>query len=199
MRIALLAPLVAPIAPPYLGGAQVLLADLAAGLAARGHEVTLYAADGSQVPGVETPALGIDASLLRPARFAEAGGDAGGVKASVDAKEEDDEDEADPLAADRDTFLATYAFARAFRAIAAAAERHDLLRAHAYDWPAYAHAPLQPLPVVHTLHLPALDPAISAVLARLASPGQPHAAQSDAPRFVTVSRACAATYANVCR
>src|SRR5260370_24764005 len=86
MRIALLAPLVAPIAPPYLGGAQVLLADLAAGLAARGHEVTLYAADGSQVPGVETPALGIDASLLRPARFAEAGGDAGGVKASVDAK-----------------------------------------------------------------------------------------------------------------
>jgi UDP-glucose:tetrahydrobiopterin glucosyltransferase len=199
MRIALLAPLVAPIAPPYLGGAQALLADLAAGLAARGHAVTLYAADGSQVPGVETPALGIDASLLRPARFAEAGGDAGGVKASVDAKEEDDEDEADPLAADRDTFLATYAFARAFRAIAAAAERHDLLHAHAYDWPAYAHATLQPLPVVHTLHLPALDPAISAVLARLAPVGQPYAAQSGAPRFVTVSHACAATYANVCR
>jgi glycosyltransferase involved in cell wall biosynthesis len=196
MRIALLAPLVAPIAPPYLGGAQALLADLAAGLVARGHAVTLYAADGSQVPGVETPTLGIDASLLRPARFAEAGGDAGGAGARAGAEAED---EADPLAADRDSFLATYAFARAFRAIAAAAERHDLLHAHAYDWPAYAHATLQPLPVVHTLHLPALDPAISAVLARLAPPDQPHAAESGTPRFVTVSHACAATYANVCR
>jgi glycosyltransferase involved in cell wall biosynthesis len=196
MRIALLAPLVAPIAPPYLGGAQALLADLAAGLAARGHAVTLYAADGSHVPGVATPTLGIDASLLRPARFGEVGGDAGGATASADAEAED---ESDPLAADQATFLATYAFARAFRAVAAAAERHDLLHAHAYDWPAYAHATLQPLPVVHTLHLPALDPAISAVLARLAPLDHPYALASDAPRLVTVSHACAATYANVCR
>ena len=62
MRIALLAPLVSPIAPPYLGGAQALLADLAAGLARRGHTVTLYAADGSAVPGVAVPQLGIDSS-----------------------------------------------------------------------------------------------------------------------------------------
>ncbi|HLY31790.1 MAG TPA: hypothetical protein VKQ36_12245, partial [Ktedonobacterales bacterium] len=47
LRIALLAPLIAPIAQPFIGGAQALLCDLAVGLAARGHAVTLYAADGS--------------------------------------------------------------------------------------------------------------------------------------------------------
>src|SRR5215469_18455082 len=69
MRIALLAPLVAPIALPYLGGAQALLADLASGLARRGHTVTLYAADGSAVPGVAVPELGIDWRQLTPARL----------------------------------------------------------------------------------------------------------------------------------
>jgi UDP-glucose:tetrahydrobiopterin glucosyltransferase len=192
MRIALLAPLVAPIAPPYLGGAQALLADLAAGLAARGHHVTLYAADGSRVPGVAVPPLGIDPSLLHPARFA-----APTTAASDPAA---DDEAYDPLAADPDTFEATYAFARAFRAIAADAERLDLLHAHAYDWPAFAHATLQPLPVVHTLHLPAVDPAINHVLTRLAPPApSPSTAQPSAPRLVTVSHACAATYATVCR
>jgi UDP-glucose:tetrahydrobiopterin glucosyltransferase len=181
MRIALLAPLVSPIAPPYLGGAQALLADLAGGLAARGHDVTLYAADGSHVAGVEVPSLGIDASLLRPARFVEVGRM---------------EDESDPLSADPEAFLATYAFARAFRAVAANAERHDLLHAHAYDWPAYAHANLQPLPVVHTLHLPPLDPAINDVLRRLAPLDQP---LTGGPRLVAVSRACAAAYSGICR
>ncbi len=69
MRIALVAPLVSPIAPPYLGGAQALLADLARWLAQRGHEVTLYAAEGSAVPGVRILTLGIDSTALRPARF----------------------------------------------------------------------------------------------------------------------------------
>src|SRR5579859_952216 len=69
MRIALLAPLVSPIAPPFLGGAQALLFDLATGLAARGHAVTLYATDGSDVPGVRIVPLGIDAATLRPAIF----------------------------------------------------------------------------------------------------------------------------------
>jgi UDP-glucose:tetrahydrobiopterin glucosyltransferase len=52
MRITLLAPLVAPIAPPFLGGAQALLYGLATGLVRRGYDVALYAADGSDVPGV---------------------------------------------------------------------------------------------------------------------------------------------------
>ncbi|MGZ3667304.1 MAG: hypothetical protein ACXVDA_22785, partial [Ktedonobacterales bacterium] len=71
MRIALLAPLISAIAPPFLGGSQALLADLAIGLAARGHDVTLYAADGSDVPGVRLVQLGIDPATLRPARFME--------------------------------------------------------------------------------------------------------------------------------
>jgi glycosyltransferase involved in cell wall biosynthesis len=196
VRIALLAPLVSPIAPPYLGGAQALLADLAAGLAARGHDVTLYAADGSHVPGVRTPALGIDAALLRPARFAEGEGDSEGGAEGEAEREDGDEEGPNALAADPEAFRPVYAFARAFRAIAAAAEagEHDLLHAHAYDWPAYAHANLQPLPVVHTLHLPPLDPAINDVLRRLAPPGEP-----SATRLVTVSRACAEAYAPVCR
>lgn len=194
MRIALLAPLVAPIAPPYLGGAQALLADLATGLAARGHDVTLYAADGSRVPGVRVPTLGIDSSQLTSARFAgESSPDAAAVAPD---QHKSDDDDPDPLAADPQTFRATYAFERAFRAIAAAAERgaHDLLHAHAYDWPAFAHANLQPLPVIHTLHLPAVDPAINDVLRRLAPPDAP----ASAVRLVTVSHACAAAYASIC-
>ncbi len=202
MRIALLAPLVAPIAPPYLGGAQALIADLAAGLAARGHHVTLYAADGSHVPGVATPALGIDANLLRPARFADPLSEPAAVHDTpdtADTAEAEDSETYDPLAADSDTFQMTYAFARAFRAIAADATRHDLLHAHAYDWPAFAHANLQPLPVVHTLHLPAVDPAINHVLARLAPPTRPtEHAHGGAPRLVTVSHACAASYSDIC-
>src|SRR5260370_1844053 len=73
MRVALLAPLVSPIAPPFLGGAQALLADLAAGLAARGHVVTLYAAPNSQVPGVRVAPVEVDPAALTPARFHEAG------------------------------------------------------------------------------------------------------------------------------
>lgn len=195
MRIALLAPLVAPIAPPYLGGAQALLADLATGLAERGHDVTLYAADGSRVPGVRVPSLGIDASRLTPARFA---GDAlPPAAAGVTGSRDSDDTDPDLLASDAPAFLATYAFARAFRAIAAAADAgmHDLLHAHAYDWPAFAHANLQPLQVVHTLHLPALDPAINDVLRQLAPPDAP----LGATRLATVSHACAATYAATCR
>ena len=77
MRIALLAPLVSPIAPPFLGGAQAMLADLASGLAQRGHDVTLYAADGSNVPGVRVITFGVDSASLQPARFHAHGGRCG--------------------------------------------------------------------------------------------------------------------------
>jgi UDP-glucose:tetrahydrobiopterin glucosyltransferase len=43
VRIAVLAPLVSPIAEPHIGGSQALLSDLAVGLAGRGHEVRVYA------------------------------------------------------------------------------------------------------------------------------------------------------------
>jgi glycosyltransferase involved in cell wall biosynthesis len=184
MRIALLAPLVSPIAPPYLGGAQALLADLAAGLAGRGHSVTLYAADGSAVSGVKTPQLGIDSSLLKPSRFSANTGTSG-----EDEAESDDWVQPDP-----DAFLGDYAFLRAYRAIAADSNRHDLVHSHAYDVPAFTYASIQPLPVMHTLHLPAQDDGIREVLAELAPP---HSTSST--RLATVSHACAAGYAPFCR
>ncbi len=183
MRIALLAPLISTIAPPFLGGAQALLADLAIGLAARGHDVTLYAADGSDVPGVRLAQLGIDPATLRPARFMETSAGVLSHDASLAAAGEDD-----------DLARATDAFLRAYRVIAAHASEHDLVHAHAYDWPALALASLQPLPVAHTLHLPAVDARINRTLATIAPPDA-----ATPTRIVTVSHACAATYASTCR
>lgn len=181
MRIALLAPLISAIAPPFLGGAQAMLADLALGLATRGHDVTLYAADGSEVPGVRLVLPGIDPATLRPARFMETPGD---ELLDTPSVSEDDDDLA----------RSTEAFLRAYRVIAAHASDHDLVHAHAYDWPALVLASLQPLPVVHTLHLPAVDTRINRALATLAPRTLP-----TPTRVVTVSQACAATYASTCR
>ena len=178
MRIALVAPLVSPIAPPYLGGAQALLADLAQGLAQRGHEVTLYAAEGSAVQGARVITLAIDSSGLRPARF---------IRESQTTTAEsapDDEHEAPP----------SYAFLRVFRDLAQHAHDYDLIHAHAFDWPAYAYSGLLSLPVIHTLHLPPVDMPIARLLGMLVPP-------NDAParlRLTTVSRACAADWARYC-
>src|SRR5260221_5352219 len=166
MRIALLAPLVSPIAPPFLGGSQTLVYDLAAGLAARGHTVTLYAANGSHVPGVQTVPLGVDSAELRPARF--------------------DEVEAD--APDPTFFTSAHHFLRVAHHIADHAAAYDLVHAHAYDWPAFAFGALLPLPVLHTLHLPAVNSAIVSALAMTS-------AEAGNTHLATVSRACAATYA----
>jgi len=56
--------------PAQLGGAQAFLCDLAIGLSQRGHEVLLYCAEGSEVPGVdliEIPvAPGAEQALMMP-------------------------------------------------------------------------------------------------------------------------------------
>src|SRR5258708_6532178 len=182
MRVALLAPLVSPIAPPFLGGAQALLADLAAGLASRGHVVTLYAAPGSQVPGVQVARVEVDLAELTPACFHEPGERGNAARTAA------------PLRADAQAYLESYSFMRAYRAVGRAADEHDLVHAHAYDWPAYAYAGQQPLPVAHTLHLPALDPAIRDILAVVSPPGGRGGA-----RFFRVSQVCAATYAQYCQ
>lgn len=189
MRIALLAPLVSPIAPPFLGGAQALLYDLAAGLAARGHDVSLYAADGSRVPGVRSVPLGVDSTTLTPATFAPA------PLGRARPDEDEDEWESDAMAPDEALYRMTYAFLQAFRALDAHAGEYDLLHAHAYDRPAFTYTNMQPRPVVHTLHLPAVDAGIRDTLSLLrpASGGG-----NDDVRLVTVSRACAATYSSFC-
>lgn len=64
MRIALLSTMINPLAEPYAGGTEAITARLAAGLAARGHRVTLLATEGSAVSGVDLVTLGTPARAL---------------------------------------------------------------------------------------------------------------------------------------
>lgn len=179
LDIALLAPLVSPIRQPYLGGAQALLRDLAVALATRGHTVTLYAAQGSDpaaLPGVSLTEIDVDAARVRPTDFT----------APRDAAS----------AAPLDPAI-KQTFQRAVSRIAAHVPRHDLLHAHAYDEPVFRLAKTLPIPVAHTLHMAALDPAITATLAALAPARQPRTPSQ--PWLTTVSHACAATYYDACR
>jgi len=64
MKIAIMAPLVTAIREPQLGGSQAFVSDLARGLAGRGHDVHVYAATGSEIPGVEVIDTGIDPRSL---------------------------------------------------------------------------------------------------------------------------------------
>src|SRR5438094_9944539 len=70
MRIALVAPLVSPIAQPFTGGSQALLADLARGLVQRGHTVTLFARERSFVPDVPIEYIAVPESV-RPSSFSD--------------------------------------------------------------------------------------------------------------------------------
>src|SRR5437868_6190708 len=133
MKIAVVASPVTPLRPAQLGGAQAFICDLAAGLVAKGHEVTLHCTEGSEVAGVKlvtVPApLDASAALVMP------GGapppQAPGVAAALGAM---------------------------FDAIAA--ERADVVSQHAFDAPAFDLA--RGLPVLHTLHLPPIVDAVLA-------------------------------------
>ena len=64
MKIAIMAPLVTAIREPQLGGSQAFVADLARGLAGRGHDVDVYAASGSRINGVKLIDTGVDPRAL---------------------------------------------------------------------------------------------------------------------------------------
>jgi len=119
-----------------LGGAQVLLADLASALAARGHDIRLAAADGSHVAGAHVLALGIDARALRPADLGQTTGERADAAAQAAAF--------DRVRAWLDTHVSDV----------------DAVHAHAYDAPAFESLAGAPVPVVHTLHLPPNDRAV---------------------------------------
>ena len=78
MKIAIMAPLVTAIREPQLGGSQAFVSDLARGLAGRGHEVHVYAATGSEIPGVEVIDTGIDSRALAGTLYRAFGTSAGG-------------------------------------------------------------------------------------------------------------------------
>jgi len=167
VRIALVAPLVSTIAQPYIGGAQALLADLAAGLQQRGHQVTLFARAGSRLAGVPIESIDVP-EHVRPATFSEPG----------------NESNADP-----GFFAQANLFLSLFLQLQQRSHEFDVIHAHAFDWPAYiCSALIQQIPVLHTLHLPAIAGEINQALRVLDQQGHPLT-------LITVSHACAQTYA----
>jgi glycosyltransferase involved in cell wall biosynthesis len=144
--LAIVAPLVAPIREPQRGGSQAFVADLARGLAGRGHDVHLYAASGSHVTGVDAVDTGVDHRALEATLYrADARGGEGAAVA-----------------------------ARAFGAVYAAIgeRRYDLVHNHAFDAPAITLADRAGAPVLHTLHLPP-EPAVAAALGEARRAGAP--------------------------
>jgi glycosyltransferase involved in cell wall biosynthesis len=148
MRIAIMAPLVTAIREPQQGGSQAFVSDLARGLVGRGHDVQVYAASGSEIPGVEVIDTGVDPRSLA-GTFYRAFGPA-----------------ADPGEAAEAAFAAAYGAVRA--------GRYDVVHNHAFDAPAVRLAAGLEAPVVHTMHLPP-DQAVSAALREVALGSRPPA------------------------
>ena len=146
MKIAIMAPLVTAIREPQQGGSQAFVSDLARGLAGRGHGVHVYAASGSQIPGVEVIDTGVDPRSLAGTLY-RAFGPAAPEPAAAEA-----------------------AFASAYDGVQKV--RYDVIHNHAFDAPAVRLAPAQHAPVVHTLHLPP-DEAVAAALRHAARSGRP--------------------------
>ena len=123
-----MAPLISPIAEPQAGGAQAMVADLAIGLARRGHDVDLFAAAGSRLAGVSVIDTGVDAASLRDAL----------VRPGRDSS--------------RRTEAMTAAFQHAYDLVGAGA--YDAVHSHGFDVAAVELAVQLPFRVVQTLHLP---------------------------------------------
>jgi glycosyltransferase involved in cell wall biosynthesis len=168
MRVALVAPLVSPIAQPYIGGAQALIADLALGLHKREHNVTLFARAGSVLKDIEIESINVPESV-RPAIFS----------APVNAGH-----------TDAGFFAQANIFLELFLQLQLRTDEFDLIHVHAFDWPAYTcSALIRDIPVLHTLHLPAIAGEINEALRVLDQQGHPLI-------LTTVSQSCARTYAD---
>jgi len=173
MKIAIMAPLVTAIREPQLGGSQAFVADLARGLAGRGHDVHVYAASGSGIEGVEVIDTGVDPRAL-----------AGTLYRAFGCGASEAGDGGDPPAT---ASSSAAAFAAAFEAVRS--ERYDVIHNHAFDPPAVWFAAGLPVPVVHTLHLPP-DRAMAAALHDAARRGR-------APAVAVVSESQAAAWRRV--
>src|SRR5438874_11605537 len=131
LRIALVAPLVTPIGPPFLEGAQALLHDLALKLAGRGHRVTLFAASGSrfeeaiedklakQLSVVEVP---VEPGELSPADFQSRGAGEAGLEQAF--------------------FPQGGLLLQTFVDLNKDGHPFGIAHAHAFEWPALALSPL---------------------------------------------------------
>jgi glycosyltransferase involved in cell wall biosynthesis len=150
MKIAIMAPLVTAIREPQRGGSQAFVSDLARGLTGRGHDVHVYAASGSKIPGVEVIDTGVDPDSLAGTFYRAFG-------PSADAP-----GEADPASRASSAAAAAHsAFRTAYTTMRLT--RYDVIHNHAFDAPAVRLATTLQAPVVHTVHLPP-DTAVSAAL-----------------------------------
>ena len=147
-----MAPLVTAIREPQRGGSQAFVSDLALGLTGRGHEVHVYAASGSEIPGVEVIDTGVDPESLAGTLY----------RAGPAASE--------PAAAA--SAAAEAAFTSAYMAMTMT--RYDVIHNHAFDAPAVRLATALQAPVVHTLHLPP-DNAVAAAVRQVARESRPPA------------------------
>jgi glycosyltransferase involved in cell wall biosynthesis len=167
MRIAIMAPLVTAIREPQRGGSQAFVSDLARGLGGRGHDVHVYAASGSDIPGVEVIDTGVDPRSLAGTLY-RASGPAGPPAPGPEPGPESGTaagPEPGPAAAES-AFAAAYASMRAIR--------YDVIHNHAFDAPAVRLATALQAPVVHTVHLPP-DQAVAAALRQAAGCSRPPA------------------------
>ena len=126
------------------------MSDLARGLAGRGHEVHVYAASGSEIPGVEVIDTGVDPRSLAAHALP-------GFRARWDP----------PSPARRPPSLLSPASMTSVQEI-----RYDVIHNHAFDAPAVRLATVLHVPVVHTLHLPP-DEVVAAALRQAARCGLP--------------------------
>ena len=156
MKIAIMAPLVTAIREPQRGGSQAFVSDVARGLAGRGHEVHVYAASGSEIPGVEVIDTGIDPRSLAGTFY----------RAFGPSAAETAEAAAEAAAAAESAFTTAYGAMRG--------TRYDVVHNHAFDAPAVRLAAALPVPVVHTLHLPP-DQAVSSALRQVTGHSRPPA------------------------
>ena len=106
-------------------------------MVARGHDVDVFAASGSEIEGVRVVDVGVDASALH--EFLYRAGSSPPV--------------------DQAPFIAAYA--RVFEAIAGGS--YDVIHNHAFDAPAIRGAIVVAAPVVHTLYLPPEESIVQAL------------------------------------
>jgi glycosyltransferase involved in cell wall biosynthesis len=140
VRIAVVAPLTAPLLTADVHGSHAVVVDVARGLAERGHAVLVVCAEGSNVP--DLPLATVPSTPGRRSRLLP------GIAPRVLEK---------PM---RDTYERAFSMVRA--------HQPDAVTQHAFDADAIQLA--EGLPVIHTLHRPPhVDPVIEA-LRRSASP-----------------------------
>src|ERR687885_217943 len=134
---------------PPLGGVEVFLRDLIAGLVGSGAHVSLLAADGSRVQQADVPRLGIDPERMALATL--------GLNPEAERSDLPDQEAA---------------FQHVRQWCATQTDSLDVVHAHAFDAPAFDL--LRDLPnvaVVHTLHLPPVQSGVVAAARRAADAG----------------------------